>query len=80
MKYRTTPIKRRKEGKPFLLLLTAEEHEYLKRIIKDRGGNMALYMRGMAFKRGWRRELDDLRREQGAAEAKSILAKSPTVS
>lgn len=63
MKYRTTP--RRKEGKPFLLLLTDDEHEFLERIIKDRGGNMALYMRGMAFKRGWRRELDDLRREQG---------------
>lgn len=63
MKYRTTP--KRKEGKPFLLLLTAEEHEYLERIIKDRGGNMALYMRGKAFPRGWRRELDELRAEQG---------------
>ncbi len=78
MKYRTT--QKRKEGKPFMVLLTIDEHEYLERIIKDRGGNMALYMRGKAFARGWRRELDDLRREQGPMEPKSILARTPNVS
>lgn len=55
---------KRKEGKPFLLLLTAEEHEYLERIVLDRGGSMALYLRGLAFPKGWRRKLDDLRRDQ----------------
>ncbi len=74
MKYRTRPVKRRKDGKPLLLLLTTEEHEYLERIVRDRGGNMALLIRGMTFPRGWRRTLDELRGEQGP------LAKGPVIS
>ncbi len=66
MKYRIREKKNRKDGKPFLLLLTREEHEYLERVVRDRGGNMAQMVRGRTFVRGWRRELDDLRREQGA--------------
>lgn len=62
MKYRTTKV--RKTVKGFLLLLTDDEHEYLERLTQDRGGNMSLYLRGKAFHRGWRRELDDLRRSQ----------------
>ncbi len=65
MKYRIKAVKHRKAGSPLLLLLTDEEHEYLKRIVLDRGGNMAFYMRGKAFIKGWRRELEELRSEQG---------------
>jgi hypothetical protein len=45
--------------------LTAEEREYLGRVVDDRGGNMADLLRGHFFKKGWRRKLDELRAEQG---------------
>lgn len=64
MKYRIRPVKNRKDGRAFLLLLTPEEHEYLERVADDRGGHMAVIIREHFFTRGWRRKLGDLRREQ----------------
>jgi len=74
MRYRTRPLKHRKDGRPFLLLLTADEHEYLDRVVQDRGGTKADIMRGHFFTKGWRRKLDELRQEQGP------LAEAPKVS
>lgn len=73
-KYKTKVVKNRKAGKPLLLLLTADEHEYLERIIKDRGGKMAYYIREKVFVRGWRRQLEEFIAEQGP------LAKKPAIS
>jgi hypothetical protein len=73
-KFRLTPKKNRKEGRPLLILLTGDEREYLGRVVVDRGGNMADHLRGNFFKKGWRRKLDELRAEQGP------LAVAPKVS
>lgn len=72
--YRTYANKQRKHGKPLLVLFTPDEKEYLRRIIKDRGGNMALYIRGKALPKGWRRNLDELRQEQGPLAVRARIS------
>jgi len=64
VRYRIKKNMDRKHGAPLLLMLTKEEHEYLERIVIDRGGKMGQFIRGTVFKRGWRHELDLLREEQ----------------
>ena len=64
IKYRTVQL--RKAGRPLLLLLTDEEHEYFQRVVQDREApSMAVVIRGRSLPKGWRRELDELRVEQG---------------